>query len=370
MPAIDDRLGSAFEEGHPPFLTAWAFAPGRAAGARASYGPIAYTRGATVTLSTRIEAFEVEFLRDEGLDASNFPHLPKTATHALPEIQVDPGEVKVLGAVPEGEGTLETLALLAPAWTEEMLQNVWLRIFVDGEPSPGIEARLESLFGRSAAADAFDGVAFVNTEKELRMRLPVPFASGVRIELDNRGKAAVSISAEAVLNRDPLLFSTRRLRVREWGGTVKPGVPCEILRSSRGGHFVGFTARFERGVKPILGTHLHIEADGDLAYRSVNLASVFDGGDEFARAPYTTVGAGLSHVSESHVMGHCWRLSRIVPYEKSLRVWFDSRVEGPVEVRGAVLTYEDPLPAAEGAASAPASKPSGSSIEETPASKP
>lgn len=353
--AFNERIGVAFEDGRPPFLSYFAFSPDRAAGARVAYTTVEYQRTAALTVSSRLEGYEVEFVEGEVSDANLFPLTPRNSTYELPPIEVAPKASKTLGAVPDGEGTILQLNLVPSGFEPADFRNVWLRVFVDGEERPGIEASLSQLFARGSAKTTFAGVALVNTEAELRLRLPIPFANGCRVEIENRGDRPVKLKGSADLNRDALVPGTRRLRVGSWSATAEAGAPLEVAQLAGDGHFVGLTARFARPKGTIRGGRLVVECDGSAAYRSVSLASAFDAGGEFSKAPHATVAAGVSEADDAAVTAYCFRVLRALPFAKKARVALLAPEEGSTAAEGAWFAYVRPDPPA---SSGPASRPS------------
>ena len=381
-----ERIGAAFEDGRPPFLSVHSFAPARAAGARVSYPEIGYMREALITLSSKIDGFEVELVEGESVDSTMFPGNPKTQDFDIPQIEIKGGETQTLGVVPDGEGTIQELALIPAGFTDDDLAKVRLRVFVDGEAEPGIDVSLARLFVRDSLKLAFAGGAIVNTDKEMRLKLPIPFANGCKVEIENRGEHAVKLKANAKLNRDPLIADTRRLRIREFDGEAPAGQRVIVGVGDGTGHVVGMTLKLEGDLTKLAGAHVGIESDGSLAYRSVCLASAFDGGSEFGKVGYTTLGSGFSIAGEKSISGFSLRLGRPIPFEHSYREWIEAPTGERLKASGAFFVYLAP-PAGSHAASAastaaksatkpgsaPALKPGSAPVSKpasTPASKP
>jgi hypothetical protein len=185
----------------------------------------------------------------------------------------------------------------------------------------------------------------------MRLKLPIPFANGCKVEIENRGAHAVKLKANAKLNRDPLIADTRRLRIREFDGEAPAGQKVIVGEGDGTGHVVGMTLRLEGDLANLTGAHVGIESDGSLAYRSISLASAFDGGSDFGKVGYTTLGSGFSIAGEKSISGFSLRLGRPIPFEHSYREWIEAPMGGRLKASGAFFVYLAP-PAGSHAASA------------------
>ncbi|MBL8695724.1 MAG: DUF2961 domain-containing protein [Planctomycetes bacterium] len=341
VPAFAERLAIGFEDGRPPLLSFWTFGPDRAAGARVSYPPLSYRSEANVTISSAVTAYEIELVEDEPTEQASLPPLAQSASFDLPSVEIPPGEARPLGEA-DGEGTVELLTLIPEVFTDGDLATSRLRITFDGAASPQIDASLEHLFARTKLSVPLEGLAVRVAEAELQLRLPMPFARGCRVELRNDGARTVKLRATADVSRGSLTPQSLRLSIREWKSSGS-AIPLAQVRG--GGHWLGFTCRSNTGASAIASGHLVVEADGAVAYRSISMASAFDGGETFGKNPYLTIGVGLTEVEESSFHGLCLRLTRPIRYQQSLRAAAMLPSGVSAEMSGASFGYERAAPA-------------------------
>ncbi|MFN0207135.1 MAG: DUF2961 domain-containing protein [Planctomycetota bacterium] len=347
-PAIHERIGTAFEDGRTPLVSLWTFAPALAAGARVSYAPIRYRRDATITVSSRVDAYEIEFIEGETVNANIFPIEPKIEEYDIPVKEFVPGQPAEFAA-DDGAGMITMLKFTVEAPGDFDYNKTKLQIFVDGEAEPGIQCSFAHLFAKPEAAVNVAAMAVEVTDADMILHLPIPYTKGCKIQIVNGGEKNINIRGAAVLNRDPLPPKTRRLRILEWGGDVSPGAPLAGQFSSRAGHFIGLTATFDGPRELQLGGKLQFAADHQVIYRSHTIASAFDGGAEFGKEVFATIGAGLSHAAPNSRTAFCFRIGRPLPFEKGFVVQLTGPDKEKFHASGAVFLYEsiaEPKPSA------------------------
>jgi DUF2961 family protein len=358
---ISERIGIGFEDGRPPLLPFWSFDVDRAAGARVTYPPVLYQRGAAVTVSTRIDAYEIELVENEETELATLSGTKTKKSLDIESVEVQPGETRQLGPGDDMGGILLKLSLIPEALTDEDLPLVRLRITVDGEAAPGIDAALGRLFAHPVRGTTISGHAIEVSAAAMTLRLPVPYSRSLKIEIVNTGPRVVRVRGSVEGGPEPLGPKSARLRIREREGEAKAGSPFVIDEGQGRGHVVGFTLRMETADPAVADGCVGVDADGALAYRSVSLRSAFDAGPEFAKEAHATVGAGVSHVSESSLTAFCFRVSRAIPFRRSFRQWVAVPMKEPVKMSAVSFVYEAPSsapPPASKPASIPASAPS------------
>lgn len=340
-PFVNDRIGSAFDDGRAPMIPTWTFGPAACAGARVTYAPIRYRREATITMSSAPDAYEIELVEGETADVNIFPVDPRTEEFDIPQLEVAPGASGVF-AEDDGSGTILWIAF-EPASTETFdLANVRLQIFTDGESEPGIESSFARLFARPAASIKFSAGAIEASDSRMQFRLPIPYTKGCRIKIVNQGAKAIQIRGSAMVNRDPIPAAARRLRVRDWAGDASPGSPLVGHLSERAGHFVGMTATFGGPRELQLQGTFQFAADGEVVYRSHSIASAFDGGDEFGNAAFTTAGTGITQADAATRTAFCFRVGREIAFHRGFVVSMAAPPGKSFHAEGAVFLYEEP----------------------------
>lgn len=349
-PHLSERIGIAFEEGRSQLSQALAFANEKAAGARVAYPGFRYRQGALLTITSAPTACEVELYEDEAVQNLTVPKTEDVNKFSLPMVSIEPGATSTLGSDNSG-GTIVSLTLMPADFGKCEFDKLILLASFDGEAKPSIEASLQSIFSVAANANPISGLPAEITPTGLKLQLPAPYRSSAVVQIRNAGSAAVQMRGEAVISRTPVDPSVRKLRIAEWSGELSEGAPAQILNREGAGHFVGFTMA-ARG-RPAPKSHLEIACNGRVLYRSISLASTFDGGSEFGAKPFGTPGGGLTAVNGDTFFAYHFRTTRPAVFTKKLDVAFKGA--GPaVAVGGAAFWYEEapqlPKPAAGGAA--------------------
>jgi len=339
---VAERVGEGFAEGRPPLLPFWSFAPDRASGAYVTYPPISYRRGLSVTMSTLPDAYEIELVEREETDHMQLPGDDRTSTFDLPALAVEAGTTGVLGKYEGSGGTLLDLALIPDALVDEDLALVRVRIFVDGEKEPGISASMRGLFARPHKSVTYTTRALSVSDTEMHLRLPVPFDRSIRLEIENGGPRAVKLHGTGSLCGYPPGPRSVRLRVRERSGEVSSRQPFAVDDGIGMGHVVGLVAEIGAEPASFQTGSLEIEADGDPVYRSVSLASAFDGARTFGKQVHTTIDAGVTRVGDDGVCAFVLRTSRAIPFERSFHQRLAVASATPVKVSTVAFAYVAP----------------------------
>lgn len=338
IPIVAERIGVAFEESRPPLLGSVTFHPSNAAGARVTYTPLRYRKNFNFTTSSAVSAFEVELVEDESLDPKLLNPEPEQSSFEIPLIDVEAGKSNIF-ALDETAGTLLSISFAPSEMLKFDLDKTRLRISIDGEAEPGIEASFASIFARPEATAAVAGGVIEANDKQFILRLPIPYKKQCKIEIVNLTDKNISLHGAATVNRDPMLPDTRRLVIREWSsGGASAGAAVTIGKASSAGHFVGFTMRAPRKAAPPVGK-VAFESDGKRIYESVSLASAFDAAEDFLKNPHATVGVGISCSNASQWAGYCFRINRLIPFRREGRIVLESSTGDPIEATGAVFGY-------------------------------
>ncbi|MBI3818170.1 MAG: DUF2961 domain-containing protein [Planctomycetes bacterium] len=339
VPVFSERIGPAFEEGHAPLNGSFTFFPTNAAGSYVTYTPFHYRHALQLTVSTPLDAFEAEWIEDESLDLKMLNPDPAPVRDEIPKMTVEPGASAVF-ALDDHAGTVMNIAFAPEDLAQFDLTKTRLRIYVDGETDPGIDASFASIFARPARTVTFNGAAIEVTEKRMTLNLPIPHQKECKVEIFNGSDKPVSLHGTATTDRDPVLNSTRRLMIREWKDSGTPGAPVVVGDFDAPGHFIGMTVNAaSRPASELVS--FTVSADGQPVYHSVSLASAFDAGDDFLKAAHTTFGAGVSHVGTTEWSGYVFRLSRPVIFEKSAAISFECRGGQSLQATGAIFAYID-----------------------------
>lgn len=338
VPTLNERIGVAFEEGRRPLLSLSTFSPAKAAGARASYPSMPYRRETSVTVSSLGAAYEVELVEDE---PPRMPPDPSSGpkTFELPLISLAPGETGILGEAVDS-GTIRSLTISPDLMADEDLSAVSLRVFVDGETAPSIDAPLDLLFGSPTRTVRISTPGLRVSDRAMTLELPIPFSNGVRIEVANGAARPVRARGAVSVSRDLLTQSTGRLHVVVRRGEAREGAPYVVDEGDGAGRLIGLAVRFPAGAQARRG-RVTAEADGTTVYRSVSLASAFDGGEAFGTTSYATVGAGASVAADKSFLAFALRVNRAIAFRRHFRQTVETAGE-PMPLASASFVYFPP----------------------------
>ncbi len=130
---------------------------------------------------------------------------------AIPTLAEAPATVVAPGARADlfsatGSGTVTEWAInVAPAdpaaWSridqEFLLQDTILRVYYDGSDRPAIDVPLGGFFANAWRKRAYGGWWFTSSEDGYTCRLPMPFASGLRVEIENGADQPINVNFAA-----------------------------------------------------------------------------------------------------------------------------------------------------------------------------
>lgn len=219
--------------GRPPFTYPLAFAPPESGYASVSYAPFPFRDRVRVTVDGgRSINFGLHFwyhrypagtkARTWTADFNPTPFAtyfrPETAwapaglvIYEHPSFKLGPGESRDL-FVSDRAGTVKCLRMDLPH-DDMLLRNIWLRAWWDNELEPSIDAPLSLIFAvenRWAANKRpidrhapMRGVIVGQDSDGLHfLRLPMPFARGARISMENRGARPAAIARARIESDD------------------------------------------------------------------------------------------------------------------------------------------------------------------------
>jgi len=158
-------------------------------------------------------------------------------------LSIGPGRATTLAEV-EGPGLAVRFYVTLPVRHRRfVLRDLLLRVFHDGAPFPSVEAPLGDFFGLPFGRYTPYASFFLSClSGGYASRFPMPFARGLRIELENRGpRTAPMIFFQLnVMELASLPAETPRFMAsfrRE--NPTRPGVPFQVLHRRARGWYVG-----------------------------------------------------------------------------------------------------------------------------------
>jgi hypothetical protein len=244
----------------------------------------------------------------------------------------------------------------------ELLRQIRLRAYWDGDPEPGIDAPLGAFFGLGvfdtpAATSAL--LVGVDPRGELYAYFPMPYASGARLTLTSaRSQATRGIGYQLVVDPTPRdytqssRFKTRYAHARHSGGD---GQDVELLAVKGSGQLVGVVQSMI-GVEPPLNLEgderIYLDGRRSPAFHGTGKEDFYRGGWYFLHGPFSRAAHGCSLRQTiaspllSRVVAYRFFLPAPVPFRRELRFSIEHGTENdqPEDSWNLVWYYHRPEP--------------------------
>jgi D-arabinan exo alpha-(1,3)/(1,5)-arabinofuranosidase (non-reducing end) len=214
----------------------------------------------------------------------------------------------------------------------QLYRNVVLRIYWDGEKRPSVLCPLGDFFCDPfcGAGTQFSTPFFCNYGAHLVCYLPMPFARGCRIELENQGESNDRLIACDVLyqewNECPDDLARFHACWRRENPTT-PGQPYTVLRTTGRGHYVGCNLSVQTYGRPNLSflegiARVYVDGQPDPAYKLWGTEDYFGGSWYFARGAFTGPFAGCTLLEPNlgRFAGYRLHLPDAIPFEREISV--------------------------------------------------
>jgi hypothetical protein len=160
-----------------------------------------------------------------------------------------------------GSATIRSFEVRTPVTELERLRDVRVRMFWDQQIHPAIDLSLRDLFGTGEEVPEVSSAALWSeregAEQLLALRLPMPFADGARIELENGVASEVGLQVR-LLGERGIREGAGHLhaQLRETRGPSE--LPEHVALDARGrGRAVGVCAHVQGHADSALGFHSH-----------------------------------------------------------------------------------------------------------------
>lgn len=271
-PAVELPCGALFKDGQAPFVPPLTLVN---ASASYTYLPIPYARHCRITVEKPVAEFfyhitslrfpagtavrsfalplaaeDAQALQAAGAawSASALPAQLAPGLPAATPLTIAPGAVAEAVAL-TGAGTITSLVVAAPTVGDAALRRLVLRVWFDGHGVPDIEAPVADLFGNAFGHKVFSSLFLAqNAAGEMTLRLPMPYAAGARIAVENGNAEAVTLSIAVASRSAALPPDSLRLRADfDQEITVRGRAHPWARISGQAGHFVGVVQAMQSG---------------------------------------------------------------------------------------------------------------------------
>jgi len=356
-PSIDVTIAQMFSGRVAPFLAPLVAGPASSSGGYVSYVPLCYHSSVEITTNTD-RYYNIGYVSYPPT-ASIATWRPSTSTGGMRSLwnnvtadpistvgnSVDSGTLTLrpdkLQQVDSiaGTDTVQSIKFSIPGITAtggaadtSLLDDLWVRIYWDGEKSPSVNAPLGSFFamGQFGSYPTRGLVAGIDASNNLYFYLPMPFQRKAVIYLDNQGAERIPGVTYQVQYR-PFTgnfasvgyFSTSYTAVN----SIRTGRDIPILNVSGAGKFVGVTASYtgDRARVYLEGDErIYVDGSGSPAVYGTGTEDFFNGAFYFSAGPYSQPMSGnTAHITTTKVdktAAYRFFLEDAIPFRRHIDV--------------------------------------------------
>ncbi len=238
----------------------------------------------------------------------------------------------------DGPGTLESLRLIVPSASVELLAGVILRAVWDDAASPAIELPLGTLFGQRQGLADFETlpmtVKTAGTSVTMTLALPMPFASHAHLELENIGTQTVILAIRAEGSKGRAANAGElHADFQSRHAPMQTGTRFPIATLAGKGRYVGTLVSLEGqadSALPVTSPFNFLEGDdvlvvdGKQAGHGTGTEDFLDGGWYFEKGPFSSPFAAMIAITDAsspvgQVTALRWQvMSDAVDFQRSL----------------------------------------------------
>lgn len=225
----------------------------------------------------------------------------------------------------EGPAVVTSLRMHVEAEGSRFLRTTLVRVFVDDDSEPWVEAPLGDLFALVDAKATTRALPFVASPPEYELRFVQPFARSLRVHVIQTGDEALRVDASAIGVRGPIdAFGAHRFFARWQRTLTRRGEPLVLLDARGSGHVVGVTyvARSAGGITYLEGDEaVAIDGRPAAAYHGTGTEDFFDSGWYWRAGTFCAPLFGLTHKDEARGTIAAYRMftTTAIPFRESMR---------------------------------------------------
>lgn len=225
----------------------------------------------------------------------------------------------------EGPAVVTSLRLHVEAEGSRCLRTTLVRVFVDDDAEPWVEAPLGDLFALVDGNATTRALPFVAAPPEYELRFVQPFARSLRVHVIQTGDEPLRVDASALGVRGSIdAFGAHRFFARWQRTLTKRGEPLVLLDAHGSGHVVGVTyvARSAGGITYLEGDEaIAIDGRAPTAYHGTGTEDFFDSGWYWRAGTFCAPLFGLTHKDEPRGSIAAYRMftTTAIPFTNSLR---------------------------------------------------
>jgi len=197
-------------------------------------------------------------------DTAAFGSTPQDGAEVVKSAVEIPGKGTAQIAVLEGAGRIDRLVVRASSDDVRALRRGILKAYWDGQETPSVWAPLADFFGNGFGDARFTSLYVGMTDEGYYCSLPMPFADGARLEIENGSSKPLTIQAEVT-----------------WRTTAQPGADvgrlCTQWRHEIATEGRLYTILDVKGRGKYIGLNLSVQGVADISYLEGNEQFFVDG---------------------------------------------------------------------------------------------
>jgi len=228
-----------------------------------------------------------------------------------------------------GSGVCRRLLFLPDNHTENMLYNIWMRIYTDHYPVPDFEAPLATLFGAAQGWWPYRSVFMGMLSDTLYLNLPIRFQNSLRVELDNRYSVPLNTTLIAEICSPPP-SEMKPLTIR---GICRQNIPTtrwlgyEVADADGPGNYLGVLMDMQQSNAHVFegDETIYLNDESSPSWRGTGTEDYFNAGYYWA----TGTGAanfgchGLIRYRGANAAVYRWHITDPVPFTQKFRMHFE-----------------------------------------------
>jgi hypothetical protein len=267
-PVVDLPCGALFKGGRAPFVPPLTTLNGCAS---YSYLPIPYAKRCRITIEhpapeffyqitslrlpagTAVRPFAVSLAAEDAAALASASAVWSGAAGAVATaprttLTIPAGGTAAIPAL-TGPGTIDALTIAAPTVDDAGLRRLVLRAWFDGHRTADVEAPVADLFGSAFGRKVFTSLFLAqDAAGDMTCRLPMPFASGARIAIENGNAGPVTLAVALAVRPGAIPAGSLYLHADFHQESTRSGIAHAWLRASgQHGHLVGVVQAMQSG---------------------------------------------------------------------------------------------------------------------------
>ncbi|MEX2015067.1 MAG: DUF2961 domain-containing protein [Candidatus Hydrogenedentales bacterium] len=245
----------------------------------------------------------------------------------------------------DGPGVITELEMSIDSAHPEILDEVWVAVYFDGQEYPGVLAPMGLFYGTGDHSE-YVSLALGSEDGRMWCRFPMPFRHGVEVRVINTSDQMADFKYSVIWNPGEV-GDSRYFHARYHSGMARPGDIYRVARLDGAGHFVGATIAVDNANGlAFLESDDVIVVDNDpyLRVRGTGLDDYFNGGWHLHNA----TGAAPLHgvvvrqaAAPSGISAYRTYVTDPVPFGQSFDFQLGHEGSGPAQYRSVAYWYEE-----------------------------